>query len=262
VPLGVLHVVDPLLVTATAIHQYDVLGDEARAELEAFARAELPSAVKTDTSMLQGAPDKEIVRYVEHRDADLIVMGTHGLQGLRKAFFGSTTRGVLRRTQVPVLAVPPHESRHANLDRPLAAAGPVIAAIDLSETSAGVARAAALLARALSVSCVLMHVERSGDPARWALAENVLKQLAEATGARNIETFVTRGDRVAGIAGYARDRGASVIVMALSDVGAKAGSVTYDVLCQSEVPVLAVPRAMAADRISAAACAIAEGGAW
>jgi nucleotide-binding universal stress UspA family protein len=261
VPLDVLHVVDPLLVTASAIHQVDVLGAEARAELEAFARRELPSTVKTDASMAKGAPDKEIVRYVEDREADLIVMGTHGLQGLRRAFFGSTARGVLRRTQVPVLAVPLHETRRPDPERPLETAGPVIAAVDLTETSAGVARAAAALARALKVPCVLLHVEKTGNPARWARAENLLKELGAGAGTE-VETLVTRGGTAAEISRHARERTASVVVMALSDVGARAGSVTYDVLCETEVPVLAIPRKVAADRLAAAACAIVEGGAW
>jgi nucleotide-binding universal stress UspA family protein len=38
--------------------------------------------------------------------ADLVVMGTQGLEGSRRFVFGSTTEKVLRESPVPVLAVP------------------------------------------------------------------------------------------------------------------------------------------------------------
>ena len=38
--------------------------------------------------------------------ADLIVVSTHGLTGMRKLFFGSTTERVLRETTTPVLITP------------------------------------------------------------------------------------------------------------------------------------------------------------
>ena len=41
--------------------------------------------------------------------ADCIVMGTQGLSGYKKMFLGSVTEHVLRRSRVPVLAVPPGE---------------------------------------------------------------------------------------------------------------------------------------------------------
>ncbi|HHO56701.1 MAG TPA: universal stress protein [Trueperaceae bacterium] len=37
------------------------------------------------------------------KDADLIIMGTHGRKGLDRVVFGSVTEGVLRRTNTPVL---------------------------------------------------------------------------------------------------------------------------------------------------------------
>jgi nucleotide-binding universal stress UspA family protein len=38
--------------------------------------------------------------------ADLIVMGTQGASGLKEVFMGSVTHGVIRNTEVPVLAIP------------------------------------------------------------------------------------------------------------------------------------------------------------
>ena len=53
-----------------------------------------------------GDAAEEILKQVEECEADLIVMGTQGLEGTRRFVFGSTTEHVLRESTVPVLAVP------------------------------------------------------------------------------------------------------------------------------------------------------------
>jgi nucleotide-binding universal stress UspA family protein len=52
-----------------------------------------------------GAPDigTTIVQYAIGKDADLIVMGTHGRRGVQRALLGSTAETVLRHSDVPVL---------------------------------------------------------------------------------------------------------------------------------------------------------------
>ncbi|MGQ0736210.1 MAG: universal stress protein [Acidobacteriota bacterium] len=53
-----------------------------------------------------GKAAEEIVKQAHERQADLIVMGTHGLGAAERLVLGSTTARVLREAQVPVLAVP------------------------------------------------------------------------------------------------------------------------------------------------------------
>jgi nucleotide-binding universal stress UspA family protein len=54
-----------------------------------------------------GFPVDEIVREAEQGDFDLIIMGTHGQDGLEDFFLGSTAQGVIRRSKVPVLVARP-----------------------------------------------------------------------------------------------------------------------------------------------------------
>jgi nucleotide-binding universal stress UspA family protein len=61
-------------------------------------------------SVAVGDPAEEILKQVVECQADLIVMGTQGLEGARRLVFGSTTEHVLRETRVPVLAVPAAET--------------------------------------------------------------------------------------------------------------------------------------------------------
>lgn len=44
--------------------------------------------------------------------ADLIVMGTHGRRGMRRALLGSVTENVVRTAPCPVLTVRPHVVHH------------------------------------------------------------------------------------------------------------------------------------------------------
>ncbi|QFU82993.1 universal stress protein [Natronorubrum aibiense] len=52
-----------------------------------------------------GQPHRVIAHYAEDHDIDLIVMGSHGRSGVRRALLGSVTERVLRSTHTPVLVV-------------------------------------------------------------------------------------------------------------------------------------------------------------
>ncbi|WP_318569457.1 universal stress protein [Salinigranum marinum] len=52
-----------------------------------------------------GDPQGEILRYVETRDIDLVVMGTHGRTGIERHLLGSVTERVVRSAPVPVVTV-------------------------------------------------------------------------------------------------------------------------------------------------------------
>jgi nucleotide-binding universal stress UspA family protein len=88
------------------------LPEAIRKELQRFADKTFEGAVTPDTVRLDvttGKPAVEILRVAHELPAALIVMSTHGLTGVRKLFFGSTTERVLRETTVPVLLTPAHD---------------------------------------------------------------------------------------------------------------------------------------------------------
>lgn len=65
---------------------------------------EVPDGVaRIDLTVRASSPARAIVRAA--RDADLVVMGTHGRRETDRATVGSTTEQVLRRADCPVLAV-------------------------------------------------------------------------------------------------------------------------------------------------------------
>jgi nucleotide-binding universal stress UspA family protein len=52
-----------------------------------------------------GDPAGEIVRLANEKQADLIVMGTHGRRGLRRLLMGSVAEQVVRKAPCPVVTV-------------------------------------------------------------------------------------------------------------------------------------------------------------
>lgn len=60
-----------------------------------------------DALIIQDAPARAIVSTAKDTRADLIIMGTHGRHGWRRAILGSVTESVLHDTDTPVLTVTP-----------------------------------------------------------------------------------------------------------------------------------------------------------
>ena len=75
-----------------------------RAEAQELGR-QLPRGVALQSVVAQGAAATEIARYATSVKAELVVMGRYGGSVLRDVFLGSTAERVIRRGQLPVLAV-------------------------------------------------------------------------------------------------------------------------------------------------------------
>jgi nucleotide-binding universal stress UspA family protein len=106
--LHVLHVVDTDALPLDAHSQSVVLRlEEAGYDAVETVRERAAAAGVEDTvgAVRQGTPVREILRYADEADADVIVMGTHGRTGIRRLLVGSVTNQVVRSADVPVLTV-------------------------------------------------------------------------------------------------------------------------------------------------------------
>lgn len=70
-----------------------------------YADTHLAGAAGTETNVVIDSPSGAIVSSAEKLNADLIVMGTHGRSGLRRALLGSVAETVVHETNRPVLTV-------------------------------------------------------------------------------------------------------------------------------------------------------------
>ncbi|MFA9516091.1 universal stress protein [Halopenitus sp. H-Gu1] len=83
----------------------EALESEGEEATERVSKTAEESGVETVTSVVHGTAYRTILEYVEDNDIDLIVMGTHGRQGLDRYLLGSVTERVVRTADVPVLTV-------------------------------------------------------------------------------------------------------------------------------------------------------------
>lgn len=270
--LTVMFVQDPLLLAAgKASNGGRRFVDRTRAELARFVKRAIPTNPerRQEIALLisDGSPADEILRHAKRLRPDLLVMGSHGLSGIRKAFFGSTTEQVLRNAAVPVLAIPP------SIGSRLFAAFPthvsrVIAPIDLAGEWQSDARRAATIAGELDAELLLVHILAAVQTPPW------LRSAGRSTERRRIEkaktalesvrtklfserdpitTAVRVGEPAHEIARLTKKAG-SLIVMSLRGTagvwGMRRGAIAYHVLTHASTPVLALPRRRIGGRFS------------
>jgi len=57
----------------------------------------------------QGIAKDIILEHAQDKNADFIVMGSHGRSGMYDVFVGSLTKGITKDSKIPVLVLPIHE---------------------------------------------------------------------------------------------------------------------------------------------------------
>lgn len=83
----------------------DLLAEEAQRALEAAREAAAERGVAIDTEMLRGHVVAAVLAFARSVDASLIVVGTHGRQGVERAILGSACEEIVRSSEIPVLTV-------------------------------------------------------------------------------------------------------------------------------------------------------------
>lgn len=79
----------------------------AQGAIEELYLSKLPEDQNRAVHILSGYPVTEIIELAKRKNADLIVMGAHGMTGLAHVLFGSTANRVMRKAPCSVLAVRP-----------------------------------------------------------------------------------------------------------------------------------------------------------
>lgn len=109
-------------VSAVALHEAATMARECSAELivvfadewqrdsaHAYLRQKIdeivPQTVAVESVVVVDGPVNAILTVAKQKDADWIVMGTHGRTGAARVLQGSITEEVVRRSDRPVLSV-------------------------------------------------------------------------------------------------------------------------------------------------------------
>ena len=97
-----------MALTSTMIDSMIADNQKALDELAAAKGADGEVVLKT------GDARDLILQTVKELDVDLIVMGTHGRRGIRRALLGSVTESIVRSATCPVLTVRRSHDEHAD----------------------------------------------------------------------------------------------------------------------------------------------------
>jgi nucleotide-binding universal stress UspA family protein len=256
--LHVLYAENPLL-DAAADHAGIRLGRETHDELQRFIGGAWPAAqCSPESHVIAGAAVDVILDVAHQHRADLVVVGSCGMSGAERLVFGSTTEGLLRRTDVSVLIAPAEWMPPRPNAPDLSGLGPLVAVVDLSDDpSIAAAKAACKLASILGTSVEIVHVVRDlAVLSRWRAHADTAVRDRVAAARQEIEVLI-RGmgcsvavemrieasavpNRLAEAAGHASDR-APILVLgkkAPGSTGAGPGAIAYRGLSVAAVPVL------------------------
>ena len=101
-----LFVLNPLEVEGSLQFTPEQIERFAAEELDRFTKMNAP-ADHTSHQVLIGYPREEILREIEDRRADVVVLGTHGRSGFERMMIGSIASEVLQRARCNIVVVPP-----------------------------------------------------------------------------------------------------------------------------------------------------------
>jgi len=110
--LHILHVIEEFsywenfnLKTFPSPDVLDELRSNARLALEDLFEAQEREGLSVETHVRNGKPFIEIIRAARDLEADVVVIGSHGVSGLAETLFGSTAEKVVRKAPCAVLVV-------------------------------------------------------------------------------------------------------------------------------------------------------------
>ena len=227
------------------------VGGDPRFRMKQLVSSPEMAGIERETLLGQGDLWPVLQGMIEQHDIDLVVIGTHGREGLKKLVLGSAAEEVFRRASCPVVTVGPHVApecfEQGRLRR-------VLFASDLSPSSMHALPFVTMLAQQHQASLTFLHVVASAVPsADFDATASIERELDEAR--EQLRQFVPAGSKAdvvveVGIPGeiivrVARAQNASLIIMGLHLQSVFAAThlpwtTAHRVVCDSHCPVMTV----------------------
>jgi nucleotide-binding universal stress UspA family protein len=126
-------------------------------ELKDYVEQHLPDAGGTiETRIVDKSPPEAILETAKAIDANLIVMGTHGRTGWRRALLGSVAENVVHHTDTPVLCIPPSDAPDARPEIP--SIGKILCPVNFTPLARLALDQAAMLAETFDAELLIVYV--------------------------------------------------------------------------------------------------------
>jgi nucleotide-binding universal stress UspA family protein len=231
------------------------LREAGKEKLRGFVKNHTHDQIEPELAVHEGTAPDSILSFAQERNADLIVMGTHGRRGYDRMVLGSVTNRVMRTAPCPVVAIskPPHESTAAGQERHrVHHLNRILFCTDFSENSERALNYAISAAAEYNSELTLLHV-LEGTPTSSKMQEAIAtttQQLdklipEERRKALKIKTAVRIGKPYQEIIQVVLEAQIDLVVMGVHGRGALDlavfGSTTNRVVQLGPCPVLTVP---------------------
>ncbi len=209
----------------------------AREKLKSYLNKPYLKGISIET-IIQNLKDfEEVDAVAQEKQANLIIMGSHGSSGLNAFFVGSNTEKVVRNSNTPVLVI---KSRRPKFD-----ISQIVFASDLKVETVMAYKKVAALAKAFEAQLKVVYVNTIGSQFRSdRQIQESKKQFTEALG-KEVSIGVYNDYSVeAGIYNYAQNQGADLV--ALPTHGKKGlahfflGSIGENLANTAALPVLTI----------------------
>lgn len=164
--------------------------------------------IKVRSEVKAGFPSENIIQFALEEDADLLVVGTHGVSPGALFLKGSTSAEVARRAKCPVLAVPTHAQA-----KPISK---MVFAADLGNLSRTTLEPIETLAKSFNSEVRVLHVIPPNEHFSPSEFDMFKLDFNEKCGADKISfhLFETEHNRVAeAIQDYAEFEGADMVIL-------------------------------------------------
>lgn len=151
-------VLSPQMGHALSRDENKLLHDKVQQQLQAVHSKERRIELPVETVVSTGIPYREINSIAADRQADLIILSTHGHTGLRHVMLGSTAERVVREAPCPVLTI---HQRLLEKRQPRVAPEQIrgiLVPMDFSPPSRATLRLAVQFARQFKAGLELLHV--------------------------------------------------------------------------------------------------------
>jgi nucleotide-binding universal stress UspA family protein len=222
---------------------------ETRLKLELRLRAHADETVGgkgVETAVVQDAPARAIIATATGMNADLVIMGTHGRHGWRRAILGSVTENVLHETKAPLLTVTPHRMTVGDNLR----IARILCPVNFTRVAREALEYAGTLAQAFDAELTVMYVAEGIEPPLVPELETAFRMWLDPQvrdRSRFSHVLVRNGDPAARVLNAATDLAADLIVVGaqhkfFSDATV-IGTTTQRITRFATCPVLTIVRA-------------------
>lgn len=207
----------------------------AKEKFDTLLKADYLNGVTIHGDVQTGAAFSGIMDTVRRHNADLIVMGSHGAEGVKNLFLGSNAEKVVRNSEIPVLVV---KDRKKRLD-----VNDMVFATDLDATSTGALKEAAKFANSTNCNLHLLYVNTPSNFMSTKKAEEKVEDYLKDVQIKNYDYTIWNDHSIEeGVFNYTKAIKGDIIAMATHGRRGIShffnGSVSEDIVNHSTLPVV------------------------